>query len=62
MEKIEYTDDGMEAILFSADGDMRNALNNLQSTVSAFGIVNRQNVEKVRPRYTHTFTYRRMYK
>ncbi|PHJ24950.1 replication factor c subunit [Cystoisospora suis] len=47
MEKIEYTDDGMEAIIFSADGDMRNALNNLQSTVSAFGIVNRQNVEKV---------------
>jgi replication factor C subunit 2/4 len=30
-EKLSYTDDGLEAILFTADGDMRNALNNLQA-------------------------------
>ncbi|PFH32307.1 putative replication factor C subunit 4 [Besnoitia besnoiti] len=47
MENVQVTDDGMEAVVFSADGDMRSALNNLQSTVSAFGTVNRENVEKV---------------
>ncbi|KAL8435325.1 hypothetical protein ACSSS7_002578 [Eimeria intestinalis] len=47
-ENITFTDDGIEALVFSADGDMRNALNNLQSTVSGFGIVNKTNVEKAR--------------
>ncbi|CDI82882.1 replication factor c subunit, putative [Eimeria praecox] len=47
MEDVVYTDDGIEAIVFSADGDMRSALNNLQSTVSGFGLVNKENVEKV---------------
>ncbi len=28
-EKIPYTPDGMEALIFTADGDMRYALNNL---------------------------------
>ncbi|KFG38690.1 putative replication factor C subunit 4, partial [Toxoplasma gondii FOU] len=50
MEALQVTDDGIEAIVFCADGDMRSALNNLQSTVSAFGVVNRENVEKVRLR------------
>ncbi|KAL8443548.1 hypothetical protein Emed_006762 [Eimeria media] len=45
-ENITFTDDGIEALVFSADGDMRNALNNLQSTVSGFGVVNKTNVEK----------------
>lgn len=30
--KVSYTDDGLEAIIFTAQGDMRQALNNLQST------------------------------
>ncbi|CDJ48159.1 replication factor c subunit, putative [Eimeria brunetti] len=46
-ENVTFTDDGIEAIVFSADGDMRSALNNLQSTVSGFGLVNKSNVEKV---------------
>ncbi|OEH74300.1 replication factor c [Cyclospora cayetanensis] len=46
-ENVTFTDDGIEALVFSADGDMRNALNNLQSTVSGFGLVNKANVEKV---------------
>lgn len=30
--QVSYTDDGLEAIIFTAQGDMRQALNNLQST------------------------------
>lgn len=47
MEQVSYTDDGLEAIIFTAEGDMRNALNNLQATHSGFGHINQQNVFKV---------------
>ena len=33
--------------MFTADGDMRQALNNLQATHSGFGFVNQENVFKV---------------
>jgi replication factor C subunit 2/4 len=33
-EQVSYTDDGLEAILFTAEGDMRHALNNLQASHS----------------------------
>jgi replication factor C subunit 2/4 len=46
-EKVSYTEDGLEAILFTAEGDMRQALNNLQSTCAGYGLVNRVNVYKV---------------
>jgi len=46
-EKIASTDKGLEAIIFSAEGDMRNALNNLQSTHAGFGSVTDVNVFKV---------------
>ncbi|KAL1132574.1 hypothetical protein AAG570_010526 [Ranatra chinensis] len=46
-ETISHTDDGLEAIVFTAQGDMRQALNNLQSTVNGFGHVNSENVFKV---------------
>ncbi|CAG9464400.1 unnamed protein product [Pedinophyceae sp. YPF-701] len=46
-ENVGYTDDGMEAIIFTADGDMRQALNNLQATHSGFGFVNSDSVFKV---------------
>ncbi len=46
-EKIEYDNSGLEAIIFTAEGDMRNALNSLQSTVSGFGFVTAANVFKV---------------
>jgi replication factor C subunit 2/4 len=46
-EKVNYDKSGLEAIIFAAEGDMRNALNSLQSCVSGFGYVNEQNVFKV---------------
>lgn len=46
-EGVEYSDDGLSALLFAADGDMRQAINNLQSTWSGFGFVNGDNVFKV---------------
>jgi len=46
-EHVEYSDDGLSALLFSAEGDMRQAINNLQSTASGFGFVNGDNVFKV---------------
>lgn len=33
-EELAYTDEGLEAILFTAEGDMRHALNNLQAAHS----------------------------
>lgn len=46
-EGVSYTDDGLEAIIFTAQGDMRQALNNLQSTFHGFNHVNSENVFKV---------------
>lgn len=46
-EDVKYSDDGLSALIFSAEGDMRQAVNNLQSTVSGFGFVNGENVFKV---------------
>lgn len=46
-EKVPYVPEGLEAIIFTADGDMRQALNNLQATYSGFGFVNQENVFKV---------------
>ncbi|KAG8451813.1 hypothetical protein GDO86_003856 [Hymenochirus boettgeri] len=46
-EKVQCTDDGLEAIVFTAQGDMRQALNNIQSTCAGFGLVNSTNVFKI---------------
>lgn len=46
-ESLSYTDDGLEAIIFTAQGDMRQAVNNLQSTHNGFGHINSENVFKV---------------
>lgn len=46
-EDVSHTDDGLEAIVFTAQGDMRQALNNLQSTHNGFNHVNSENVFKV---------------
>ncbi|KAF4554270.1 Replication factor C subunit 4-like protein [Elsinoe fawcettii] len=46
-EKLEYSDDGIAALVFSAEGDMRQAINNLQSTAAGFGFVNGDNVFRV---------------
>ncbi|KAH1512899.1 replication factor C subunit 4 [Aspergillus fumigatus] len=46
-EKVEHTEDGIAALVFSAEGDMRQAINNLQSTWSGFGLVSGDNVFRV---------------
>jgi replication factor C subunit 2/4 len=46
-ESVNYTDKGLEAVVFTADGDMRHALNNLQSTHNGFAHVTQENVFKV---------------
>jgi len=46
-EKVKYNDDGLTALIFTAEGDMRQAINNLQSTWSGFGFISSENVFKV---------------
>ncbi|KAI8144587.1 P-loop containing nucleoside triphosphate hydrolase protein [Fennellomyces sp. T-0311] len=46
-EKVDITEDGYQALIFIADGDMRQAINNLQSTFYGFKQVNAENVYKV---------------
>lgn len=47
-EGVDCSDDGgLEAIIFTAEGDMRQALNNLQSTFRGYGAVTAENVFKV---------------
>ncbi|ODV79540.1 P-loop containing nucleoside triphosphate hydrolase protein [Suhomyces tanzawaensis NRRL Y-17324] len=46
-EKVQYNSEGLQALVFTAEGDMRQAINNLQSTVSGFGFVNDVNVFKI---------------
>ena len=51
-EQVPYTDDGLEAILFTAEGDMRHALNTLQASYylikqNSGGLVNQATVFKV---------------
>jgi replication factor C subunit 2/4 len=54
LENVSYDTAGLEAIVFVAEGDMRNALNSMQSTVSGFGRVSSENVFKVRTLRSHT--------
>lgn len=46
-EGVTCTPEGLEAVVFTADGDMRQALNNLQATHTGFGDVTPENVFKV---------------
>eukprot|EP00371_Babesia_bovis_P000739 XP_001609386.1 replication factor C subunit 4 [Babesia bovis T2Bo] len=46
-ENVQYTNDGMEALLFTANGDMRRAVNNLQNVSSGYNLITSQNVYKV---------------
>ncbi|KAH7820810.1 Replication factor C subunit 2, RFC2 [Monocercomonoides exilis] len=46
-EKIPYDEAGMGALIFTAQGDMRQAINNLQSTFYGFGRVDTESVFKV---------------
>ncbi|KAF1990050.1 activator 1 37 kDa subunit [Aulographum hederae CBS 113979] len=44
---VTVTEDGLAALVFAAEGDMRQAINNLQSTFAGFGIVSGDNVFRV---------------
>ncbi|XP_054749553.2 replication factor C subunit 2-like [Lytechinus pictus] len=46
-ENIDHSEDGLEAIIYTAQGDMRQAINNLQSTYAGFGSITSENVFKV---------------
>ena len=46
-ENVSYSEDGLEALVYTAQGDMRQAIGNLQSTHVGFAHVNGKNVFKV---------------
>jgi len=43
-EKVAYDDGGIEALIFTSEGDMRSAVNNLQATWIGAGKVTRDTV------------------
>lgn len=46
-EAAPFDESGIDAAVFTADGDLRIALNNAQSTFNGFGLVNAANLNKV---------------
>lgn len=46
--QVPVLEDGLEAVVFTADGDMRQALNNLQATATGSGLVDQAAVFKAR--------------
>ena len=46
-EGLVCMDEGLEALIFTAEGDMRNAINSMQATAAGFGQINAENVFKV---------------
>jgi len=46
-ESAPFNEQGLEALIFTADGDMRQALNNAQATHAGFGFLSAENVFKV---------------
>ena len=46
-EGVEFSDEGLAALVFSAEGDMRQAINNLQSTWTGVGFVGGDEVFRV---------------
>lgn len=46
-EGVASTPEGLEAVVFTADGDMRQALNNVQATANGFGLVEPESVFRV---------------
>lgn len=47
IHQVDATPQGLQALIFTAEGDMRQAINNLQSTASGFGLVSPENVYKI---------------
>ena len=46
-ENVEYDMEGIDALIFISDGDMRNAINNLQAVATARGLVSKINVYEI---------------
>lgn len=46
-ENVAYSDEGLAAVVFTAEGDMRQAINNLQSTWTGLGFVSPDHVFQV---------------
>jgi replication factor C subunit 2/4 len=46
-EKVKYTDKGIETLIFISQGDIRSAINNLESTYNGYGLVSEKNVYKI---------------
>ena len=46
-ESAPFNEQGLEALIFTAEGDMRQALNNAQATMAGFGYISSENVFKV---------------
>ena len=46
-EEVKYSSEGLQALIFTAEGDMRQAINNLQSTVAGFGFVDDKAVFRI---------------
>jgi replication factor C subunit 2/4 len=46
-EEVAYEEAGLAALLFVSEGDMRQALNNMQACHSGFGNISQENVFKV---------------
>lgn len=47
LENLKYTPEGLQALLFSSEGDLRCAVNNLQATASGYEVISEENVIKV---------------
>jgi replication factor C subunit 2/4 len=47
IENVPYDNEGVEALVFTAEGDMRNVLNGAQSTFNASGLINAENVYRM---------------
>ncbi len=51
-EKLKVTQDGMEALLYASEGDLRKAINLLQSTASAAGTMDKTSIYKTMAKAT----------
>jgi len=47
IESVPYDNAGVDALVFTAEGDMRNVLNGAQSTFNAAGMINSENVYRM---------------
>lgn len=47
IEKIQYNDEGINSLLLTSPGDIRKAINNLQSTYSGYKTITSENVLKI---------------